>query len=263
MRSIWTVAQIEIIESLRNRIFYVLIALSLLFIVLGRGCNPGRITNAGLLISPSTRQQIAMSFIFHGVVFWSLSLCSLLASSALPKELEQKTIIMVLCRPVRRASFLAGKLLGVLIIASFNLFLMGSIFISLFYYDAGYFNIKIYAGLLLMVLNMLFIAQMGFMLSLLLPRILVPMIGLVVYSMSIWIEMPYYFNRLKAVWEPSAVMKIIHMIFPKIGALQLLGESMLYSTPPLYDCLISAGNILIYSTLLWMIGLYAFNKREL
>ena len=62
MRPVWAIARLEIKECLRSKIIYVIGALTLLFILLGRGCNAGNSTtvNASLL-SEEARQNISVS----------------------------------------------------------------------------------------------------------------------------------------------------------------------------------------------------------
>jgi len=105
MRSVWAIARLEIKECLRSKIVYVIGALMLLFILLGRGCNAGNTTVNATLISEDVRQNLSLALAFHMIAFWSMVLCGLIASGILPKEFEEKKLIMILCRPVKRSSF--------------------------------------------------------------------------------------------------------------------------------------------------------------
>ena len=106
MRSVWAIARLEIKECLRSKIIYVIGALMLLFILLGRGCNAGNTTVNATLISEDVRQNLSLALAFHMIAFWSMVLCGLIASGILPKEFEENKMIMVLCRPVKRSLFL-------------------------------------------------------------------------------------------------------------------------------------------------------------
>jgi ABC-type transport system involved in multi-copper enzyme maturation permease subunit len=263
MRPVWAIARLEIKECLRSKIIYVICALTLLFILLGRGCNAGNSTVNASLFSEEARQNISVSFAFHMISFWSMVLCGLIASGILPKEFEDKKLLMILCRPVKRSSFLTGKLLAVMLISSSSFFLFSSIFFTLFYIDAGQVNLKIIPGAFLLLINLLSIAVISFFSSLFLPRMLAPLTGLLIYIMSIGIEIPFYFDKIRMVWTPSAALQTIHQLFPRLGAVQFLCGSFVNTMPSLDACLTPMSNVILYSFVLWLAVVFIFEKRQL
>jgi ABC-type transport system involved in multi-copper enzyme maturation permease subunit len=263
MRLILSIALLSIKESFRNKVLYFIFVIALLFIVLGKGCNPGRLTGAGLLITAESTQKVAMTMAFHFIVFWSMTLCGLLSTGALSRELENGTLIMVLSRPVKRSVLIAGKLLSTLSIALFNLFVLGGIFFLLFYTEVGILNFRIFISFALMTFNLLMVSLMGFLLPLFLPRLIASMIGFLVYLTSIWLEIPYYFDKVRTVWEPSSTMDRLHTLFPKIGALQFIGGTLISSVPSMQQCLVAMGNVLLYSIVCWCIILILFARKQL
>jgi ABC-type transport system involved in multi-copper enzyme maturation permease subunit len=90
MRSIWAIARLEIKECLRSKIIYVIGALTLLFILLGRGCNAGNTTVNATLLSEEVRQNLSVVLAFHMISFWSMVLCGLIASGILPRNLKRE-----------------------------------------------------------------------------------------------------------------------------------------------------------------------------
>ena len=263
MRSVWAIARLEIKECLRSRIIYVIGALMLIFILLGRGCNAGNTTVNATILSDEARQNLSVTMAFHLISFWSMVLCALIASGILPKELEEKKMILVLCRPVTRSSFLTGKLLAVLLISAMSFALFTSIFFAFLYMDAGRINLAIIPGASLLLINLLLIAVISFLSSLLMPRMLAPLTGLVIYIMSIGIEIPFYFDKIKMFWTPSAKLQTIHQLFPRLGAVQFLCGSFVHSLPSLDACLPAIGNVILYSLVIWLSVIFIFEKRQI
>jgi ABC-type transport system involved in multi-copper enzyme maturation permease subunit len=263
MRSVWAIACLEVKESLRSRIIYVIGALTVLFILLGRGCNAGNTTVNATVLSDEVRQNLSVAMAFHMISFWSVVLCALIASGILPKEFEEKKMIMVLCRPVKRSSFLTGKLLAVMLISSISFVLFLILFFSFFYINSGQVNLSIFPGALLLLINLFSVAVISFFSSLFLPRMLAPLTGLLIYIISIIVEIPFYFDKVKMFWTPSAALQTFHQLFPRLGAVQLLCGSFVTASPSLDACLTAMGNVMLYSLAIWFAVIYLFEKRQL
>lgn len=265
MKSAWTIAAVSIKENFRNRTVYFIFAAALFFILAGRGCSGSLTTNSALPVETiiGAPEILAMQIAYHVIVFWALVLCSLLSMGALSKEIEQGTIIMTLARPVSRPVFAAGKLISVLLISILNLFLLGAIFVVLFYIKAGFFNLNIFLSFSLAGLSLLLLSITGMLLSLFVPRIIVPVISFAIYFMSVFTEMPHYFEFFQRFGGPSAHSSTLRTILPRFGEIQFLGASLISSSASAADCLIPAVNIIIFSAVCWGIMMFVFARKEL
>lgn len=63
-----------------------------------------------------------------------------IGSTLLSKEIEQKTLYMILSKPISRASFLLGKILGLSSVLILNSVVLGAITIGLYLYRNGDFS---------------------------------------------------------------------------------------------------------------------------
>jgi ABC-type transport system involved in multi-copper enzyme maturation permease subunit len=118
---IWALTKIGLKECLRQRVVYFIFLISLLFVFMAKGCDIGTIKSENLLIGQEARQGIAFGISFHGIVFWSIMLCGLLASQALTRDMDEGFASATLARPLGRDAYIAGKLLPVIIISTLNL----------------------------------------------------------------------------------------------------------------------------------------------
>lgn len=262
MRTLLAIARIETRECLRSKSIYVIFVLMLSFILLNRGCTMGNSPVTSTILSQHAQQNLPVSIAFHIISFWSMVLCGLIASSVLPKELEEKKLIMVLSRPVKRSVFLAGKMFAVFFLSSLSFFLFISIFFVFRYLDGGYINPKIIPASFIFQLNIILMTLGGFFSSLLLPRMLAPLAGLFVYMMSFAIEIPFYFNRLRLIWEPSALLQTVHRLFPRVGEVQFLCGSLMNSLPAMKEFIVPVSNVLLYSLILWLLVVFIFNRKQ-
>ena len=136
------------------------------------------------------RQGITFGISFHGIVFWSIMLCGLLASQALTRDMDEGFASATLARPLGRDAYIAGKLLPVIIISTLNLTVLGGLFCWFFYRATGGITMQIPLSFLFMTLSLVLYGLMIFCLSLFIPRLLAPLAGIVVYMISCWSSCP-------------------------------------------------------------------------
>ena len=94
---------------------------------------------------------------------------------------------------------------------------------------------------------------------------LAPLAGIVVYMLSCWSSLPYFFENLKLIWSPSATVERMHTLLPKFGDLQCIGSSIIsgQQTFETVNPLIVLCNIAAYACVFWYITVWAFRRREL
>lgn len=262
---IWALTKIGLKECLRQRVVYFIFLISLLFVFMAKGCDIGTIKSENLLIGQEARQGIAFGISFHGIVFWSIMLCGLLASQALTRDMDEGFASATLARPLGRDAYIAGKLLPVIIISTLNLTVLGGLFCWFFYRATGGITMQIPLSFVFMTLSLALYGLMIFCLSLFIPRQLAPLAGIVVYMISCWSSLPYSVENLKIFWTPSATVQRLHLLLPKFGDLQCIGASILSGQQP-FDAvnpLAVLGNIAAYASVFWYVTAWAFKRREL
>jgi len=104
MRLLWPIALITFKEGIRNRSIYGISLLALLMLV------------ANFIVSDMMSQEVgkvAVDMALSAVSFSGLLLVLFVGINLMAKDLDRKTIYMVLAKPVSRAQYLMGKFLGV------------------------------------------------------------------------------------------------------------------------------------------------------
>ena len=262
---IWALTKIGLKECLRQRVVYFIFLISLLFVFMAKGCDIGTIKGGNLLLDKEQSQGITFGISFHGIVFWSIMLCGLLASQALTRDMDEGFASATLARPVGRDAYIAGKLLPVLILSTLNLTVLGLLFCWFFYRATGGITMQIPLSFLFMTLSLVLYGLMIFCLSLFIPRLLAPLAGIVVYMMSCWSSLPYSVTYLKIFWAPSETVQRLHLLLPKFGDLQCIGASILSGQQPFVaiNPLTVLGNIVAYAIMFWYVTVWVFKRRDL
>jgi len=107
MQLIWPIALITFKEGIRNRSIYGISLLALLMLL------------ANFIISDMVGQEVgkvAVDIALSAVSFSGLLLVLFVGINLMAKDLDRKTIYMVLAKPVSRSQYLIGKFLGILLL---------------------------------------------------------------------------------------------------------------------------------------------------
>lgn len=121
---IWVLATSTLTQLVRMKVFYFLV----IFIALLFGAG-------FLFISLSFEQELKL---LKDIAFGAMSLFSLIfaivgTAILIPKDVEDRTLYTILSKPVPRHEYLAGKLLGVLLLVGISLLAMDAIFTGILY----------------------------------------------------------------------------------------------------------------------------------
>lgn len=107
MRAIWVIAKNTYVEIIRDRILYGLLVFTLLLI--GLSLLLGQLSFA-------EQARIAANFGFASIHLSAVIISIFVGSSLVNKEIEKKTVMTLLSRPISRPEFLVGKIFGLLLI---------------------------------------------------------------------------------------------------------------------------------------------------
>ncbi|MCH6255752.1 ABC transporter permease [Puniceicoccaceae bacterium K14] len=125
MRHAWLIGKTSYLETVRMKLFYALLALSLFSL----GCS--------FLLQEfnfgSDELKFIMDFGFGGMTFFGSILAIVTASQLFYGEIEDRTVFTILAKPIRRSEFVVGKFIGAwFCIVSFVLCLTLCLMLSLF-----------------------------------------------------------------------------------------------------------------------------------
>lgn len=122
MRALWSLAFNTFRETIRDRIMYVLLVFALLMIA------------SSLLLGTLTigqDQKILLDLGLGAIELFGVAIAIFVGTSMISKEIDKRTVYIVLTKPIARPSFLFGKFLGLAMTLSILLFLMGMSFCAL------------------------------------------------------------------------------------------------------------------------------------
>lgn len=263
MSKILAIARITVKAELRNKLIYILLAIALLFLFMARGCAPAKINIEKGLISADQITRAGMLFTFNCILFWGLSLCGLLAMNAIPRELDEETIVLTITKPVKRSWFLAGKFLGIFCIVFLNLIALTVGFVLFFYLRSGTADLRIFAVLAAITPNLILVISLVFLLSLVLPRAVSALLTLAIYATSLWLSILFFFEKVRAYWEPSYPTQVLHYLLPQLGGVHLYALSIMSDFFPSSMGPWSLIDIAVYLIVIWILMVLVFQRKAL
>lgn len=144
MNKLWAIAMITYKEGIRNRALYGITILALLLLAANQVICSMILRNVG---------KVAVDLSLSSIAFAGLLVVLFVGINLMAKDLDRKTIYMVLSRPVSRAQYLLGKFLGLTLMIIVCMALLGagaslSIFLTKLSYPT-FFDRFAWSGVLL------------------------------------------------------------------------------------------------------------------
>jgi Cu-processing system permease protein len=176
LRKIWLVAWSVLIEAVRRRALYV--------VVLGATLLIGAVMTIDFFeLEGLTKFYREVALKVMGVA--AALTVVFLAGRQLPREFEQRTIYPILARPLGRPTFLAGKLLGVMLAGAFCFALFMLVYLAGALYLGGSIPWTLFIQhVYLQLLMLLILATLTFWLSMLMNFDAAIAVGILFYALA-------------------------------------------------------------------------------
>lgn len=118
MLRIWAIAINTFREAVRDKVLYGVLAFACAVLVL---------TLALAELSLNQQRRVVLDVGLASISFFAVVIAIFLGSSLLYKEIERKTLYVILPKPIRRHEFLLGKYVGIAVTAAVFIAIMGAI----------------------------------------------------------------------------------------------------------------------------------------
>lgn len=252
MRRIIVIAKNTFKETIRDRIMYGILVFSLLFLL--------SIKVIGSL-SLGEDLFIIRSFGLAGIYLFGLIITLFLGASLIYKEIELKTIYIILSKPVKDSEVILGKFLGLLASMALILSLMGSIYLSVVWLNGGGLD---YGSILAMTLQFFEISIIISVL-ILLSTFSAPIAStvytiIIIYSGHLLSLMLNYATN--AGGFQKYLMLGAYYLFPNLEKFNIRNLVVHNAGITQTEFFLTAGYALVYTGLALFLAHYIFQKKE-
>ena len=267
------IAKYTLIDEVRQRSFIVMFVICVTFVFLMRGCYHGNYMVNGQELDAGAVVGSVSRATFHVIAVGVMFLAALLSMRVFRRDRDEGMQSCILSKPVTRRQYVMGKVLGLLVLSAFFMFILHAIIfltvsISLKVVMPGYLIAS-----LLCSLNLLFVVVAVLLLSLLMPDIAAFLCAMGIGIISFVADgifaishnpMAQAMMQQQGSQSDWTVWRVVYYLWPKLSGTQHFASSFIGSegfrgfgsTYPII-------NILIYCLILGALLFWRFSNEDI
>lgn len=251
---IWAIASNGFREVIRDRIFY-LIGLFALLLLLALRLLPE--------VAASTQDKIFLDVGLGAIEFLGVIVAVFVGAGLMNKEIEKRTVLVLIPKPVTRAEFILGKhlgLSGVLAILTAATTLIYLILLSLSRIE--YPLVSILVSTLYLFLKLSLLTAVALVFGVFTSSLLATLLTFGVYLMGNLSRDIVTVGNLSRNSSIESLTQNLYLVLPDLSRLNLKNEAIYGILPSPQTLLSNAAYGLFYTVLLLAIAILIFSQRE-
>ncbi len=254
MSAILAVARGTFREAVRDRVLFLVVGFGVGVLVLSRLLSP-------IAMGEGTRLTIDLGLSTLGLL--GIVIVALVGTGLVHKEIERRTIHVVLSRPVSRTSYLIGKWAGLAATMAAAVFAMGGILLGVAIAMRGPVAVgPVAQAVFLLALSNTVLAALAVLFSSLSTPILSVVYTLGLYATGYWTNDLRDFAR-QMPGALGGVVRGISYVIPNLDLFNLRPQVAHMETAPTVQLAIAVGYALAYAGAVLALAVVAFERREL
>lgn len=266
MKMFIKIAHYTIVDQMRSKSFYLLLAMSVGLLFLMRGCY-----SADYVINGQQIEGIwyFSRVIFQAIVMGMLLMVSMISMRIFTRDQNDGSVQMFLSRPVQRWEYVLGRIMGTWLLSSGFMFLLHLTIFSIVWSHTGDINLGYIGASIVCSLNLLFMTAAVCLFSLFMPGFISALFAMGLLGTGFISDGGYRLlnSQMVATIAPSVTESspaLWRIFYPKLFMVQAYADSLISN----YD-FINIGpvhpliNIFVFSLLLISLTLIVFNKRSI
>ena len=138
MDNITTLIKYTLQDLLRQKSIYLLLGLSILFVLMLRGCYDGQYVVNGRVVDHGAIAWYAARIVFQVISAGVFFLAVLVAMKTFSRDRSDGTLVMIMSRPVSRWQYVIGRITGTWIFCLMILFVLhATVFVTVWQKNGG------------------------------------------------------------------------------------------------------------------------------
>jgi Cu-processing system permease protein len=251
---IWAIAINGYREVIRDRILYFIGFFSIILIGVLRFLPE---------VSVGTEEQIFLDFGLASIELLSVVVSIFIGTGLINKEIEKRTLLVLIPKPISRAELIIGKHLGLtlvltVMVGAMSLIYVGLLSLSKISYPPG----AIFLSVVYLLLQLALIIAATLMFGVFTSSILATLMSFGVYLMGHFSQQLVSLGKLSKNENIEFITQSLYLVLPDLSRLNLKNEAV-------YGILPNAGELIghalyggLYTALLLLLSIVIFSKRE-
>lgn len=253
MSKIWIIAKMSLLENSRKQVFHVLCLLMLAVIV---GSTLLSFLTDGVKLK--ILKDLCMSCVLLGGAVISIAL----ASSAIPNDVETRTVYPIFARPVTRLHYIIGKYLGTMLTVAMGVTAMSAVF-AILIASYGGFNSFLITAMIFTLLETAILAAVATALSTVASPAVTSVVSFLVFICGS-IKMGYFGGMIEKTGNgfQKTMLGLIYHILPNLECFNLK-TALVHNDAVPHSYLIQVGLYgICYIVFVLFLGSMAFMRKE-
>jgi ABC-type transport system involved in multi-copper enzyme maturation permease subunit len=251
---VFTIAKNGFQEVIRDRILYFVGFFSLLLILAVRLIPE---------IAAGTHEKILLDFGIGSIALLSVVVAIFVGTSLINKEIEKRTLLMLIPKPISRAELIVGKHLSLVAVLVVMVGIMMTIYLGMMSFSAipyPLLALVISAGYLLLELSLL--VAVAILFGVFTSSILATLLSFGVYLMGHFSQDLVELGKLSKNESIETLTTSLYLVLPDLSRLDLKNEAVYGLLPNYTDLFGHALYGLLYTILLLIIAMIIFSQKE-
>ncbi len=240
-------------EAVRNKVYYLLIVVGVLFALSSYVMS---------LLTIGDKVKVIKDIGLASINFFCVLIAIFSGINLVFKEIERKTIYNIVSKPISRSSFILGKFSGLALTLAVALAAMGAIFFIFLFISTGEFDARIVFYFILLYFELLIISAVSILFSSFSTPILSSIFTISIYLIG---HISWTFNEFKHLLAggfKKIVAYLFYYIIPNLEKLNIKNSIVLenrFSGDILFTSMLYA---VCYISAILILAVLIFNKKE-
>jgi Cu-processing system permease protein len=251
---IWTIAKNGFRETIRDRILYFIGFFAFLQIIALRLLPQ---------VAAATENKMLVDFGIASIALIGVIIVVFVGTGLINKEIEKRTVLVLIPKPLNRAELVIGKHLGLcgvlaVTISSMMVIYLGLLSLSNISYPLG--DLTIAAIFILLQLSLL--TAVAILFGIFTSSTLATLMSIGIFMMGNASQELVKLGNLSKNIEIERLTKVIYTILPDFSRLNLINDAPYQNLPSTSELLGNAFYGIFYTAVLLVISIVVFSERE-
>lgn len=248
------VAKYTFKEILKSKILYSTIVIGICMVI---------VTFVAAEFTYGVPERVALDFGIGMLSFSSMGIALFMGANLLSKEIESRTVYMVISRPIPRWCFILGKLMGLILVLAVNIAILSAMTLACSSFLGGTINSPTFYAILFNLLEAFLLLLVVVFFSLFSNPILASLISIVVLLSGHAVKETQMTSFAQARPLLQTMLKFYHLVLPGFYKLNLKDFVIYHQTIDTSYLLQSFAYGSLYSLFLLIMIIYLFNRKNL
>jgi len=207
-------------------------------------------------------ERVSLDFGMGMLSLSSLGVSIFLGSTLIYKEIENRTVYIVLTKPTSRSTFLMGKILGLIAVIILNTAILGFFTLSCYFFQGGQWNSMAVWAIAFTIIESVAVLMAVIFFSLLTNPILTALYGI---GFAVVAHALNEINQLFFVRENPLLqifLGFLGYIIPNLSAMNLRSYLLYENAIEFEKLAMAAGSVCVYTFAMALLCCFIFSKKQ-